>query len=453
MSEDRSVVRSIAWREVFPWLRLLSVFRLAIRPRSLLLAFLGAMLCTALWSMTAKVFSGSDDASVAVAEGNGRAPGFIARTYTSWPWEPVATWKPAPRVNVAVSSDAAYAGAWFGSARPIQQLIGFGHLFDPSATTTLTAFLLLCLLWAIAVWALVGGMITRIAAISLARGEQIAWGKAQKFAMNKYLAYCASPLLPIVGALLITLLIAIFSLLMRIPYVGIPLMALAWIPLLVGGMLIAILLLGLVVSWPLMWATISCEGTDSFDALGRSYGYLFGRPLQYLGYALVAFVLGSLGYYVVDLFAEWIVKSTFWAVSWGAGSARLEQFFMMLGPGSPDDVPVIDARAAQLIDFFNSCVRTIPTAFIFSYFWNATVMVYLLLRRDEDQTEIDEVYLEEEPESYGLPPLRTSAAGVSEPADVPPAPPATPSAGPTPAGPSPAGPAPAGPAPAGPSAP
>ena len=49
----------------------------------------------------------------------------------------------------------------------------------------------------------------------------------------------------------------------------------------------ALLLLGLAFGWPLMWATISTEGTDSFDALSRSYAYVFQRPLRYLFYVVV----------------------------------------------------------------------------------------------------------------------------------------------------------------------
>jgi hypothetical protein len=103
----------------------------------------------------------------------------------------------------------------------------------------------------------------------------------------------------------------------------------------------------------------------------------------------------------------------------------------------PDGYTGFDVWSAELMYFFSGCVRSIPTAFMYSFFWCAATMIYLLLRRDEDQTEIDEVYLEEEQETYGLPPLRTDAAGVSEPADVPipaPKPPATTQSPPTPPG-------------------
>ena len=52
--------------------------------------------------------------------------------------------------------------------------------------------------------------------------------------------------------------------------------------------MMAILLLGALVGWPLMWATVSVEGTDAFDALSRSYAYTYHRPWRLLWYVLFA---------------------------------------------------------------------------------------------------------------------------------------------------------------------
>src|SRR5262249_12254507 len=57
------------------------------------------------------------------------------------------------------------------------------------------------------------------------------------------------------------------------------------------GLIMAVVLVGLV-GWPLMNATISTEGGDSFDALSRSYSYVYQAPWDYLGYGFVATVYG-----------------------------------------------------------------------------------------------------------------------------------------------------------------
>ena len=50
------------------------------------------------------------------------------------------------------------------------------------------------------------------------------------------------------------------------------------------GLIMAVVLVGLV-GWPLMNATISTEGSDSFDALSRSYSYVYQVPWHCLWYA------------------------------------------------------------------------------------------------------------------------------------------------------------------------
>jgi len=61
-----------------------------------------------------------------------------------------------------------------------------------------------------------------------------------------------------------------------------------------------LLLVGVLLGWPLMWATISVEGTDSFDALSRTYAYVFQKPLRYAAYIGFAVIIGLLGWIVVE---------------------------------------------------------------------------------------------------------------------------------------------------------
>jgi hypothetical protein len=41
--------------------------------------------------------------------------------------------------------------------------------------------------------------------------------------------------------------------------------------------------------------------------------------------------------------------------------------------------------------------------FVYSYFWSVSTVIYYLLRRDVDNTEMQEVYLEGEEEDEGFP--------------------------------------------------
>ena len=83
------------------------------------------------------------------------------------------------------------------------------------------------------------------------------------------------------------------------------------------GLLMAILLLGALVGWPLMWATVSVEGTDAFDALSRSYAYTYQRPLRLLWYVVFATILAAVSMFVVKLFAASAISLGSWSIRWG----------------------------------------------------------------------------------------------------------------------------------------
>src|SRR6185369_4207831 len=119
---------------------------------------------------------------------------------------------------------------------------------------------------------------------------------------------------------------AILGLLLKLD-LGVLFVGIIWPVVLLCGLFIAILLVGLLFGWPLMWPTVSTEGTDSFDALSRSYSYTYQRPVHYLFYAAVAGVLGMLAWIVVVIFANGVITFSYWAASWGSGAARMNEIY------------------------------------------------------------------------------------------------------------------------------
>jgi hypothetical protein len=174
------------------------------------------------------------------------------------------------------------------------------------------------------------------------------------------------------------------------------------------GFVMAILLLGALFGWPLMWATISTEGTDSFDALSRTYAYTFQRPLHYLFYAIVAGFVGWLGWLLVVNFAAGVIWMGYWAAGWGLGLERLNAIM-----NAGDTLPGLGASGVTLLQFWTGCVKLLAVGYLFSYLWSASAAIYLLLRRDVDATEMDEVHLDadESEQTFDLPKVATDAAG------------------------------------------
>ena len=290
----------------------------------------------------------------------------------------------------------------------------FRRLFDPGLSWGRWLLYLTGGLWTLSVWVLFGGAAARIAAVRLGRDERVGLRDAVVFARNKWPSLMAAPLMPLLAITLVALPIWLLGLIMRLD-LGVAIAGLGWVLVVLLGLVMAVFAIGLLFGWPLMWSTIATEGSDAFDAVSRSYAYTFQRPLHYLAYAALAGVLGVLGWLLVALFCETVLQFIDWGICWGAGVERFEQIRgLTTALAEPkESTPSLLWFGSALIRFFNACVRSLATAFSHGYFWVAVAGIYLLLRRDADQTETDDVYLEDESETpYGLPELPPDEAGV-----------------------------------------
>ncbi|HPP52331.1 MAG TPA: hypothetical protein PK777_05210 [Thermoguttaceae bacterium] len=431
---EQGVVRHIAWKEIFPWWILVRCFRLAISAQVLILMAVGVTLTVLGWGVLELVLSPAPAWRVVpenqcpwrwivsvVPEQLGPVGFFVcpaapSRT-ESGTKEPKtsALMPPASAAGETVSETpvplptvpAGGGGDWW---RPLgTALSGSGGLRD-------WLYLGLAWLWKLAVWAFFGAAVTRLAVVRLASEERLPLAKSLQFASRKWPSYVAAPLFPFLGMFLAGLPIAILGLFLRFE-VGVLIAALLWPLALLAGVMIMILLVGLVFGWPLMWTTISAEGTDCFDALSRSYAYVFQRPLRYLFYAVVAGVLGALGWVLVSQFAAGVIQLTYWSAGWGMGGDAVAYIRQTeFGP--------VGRIGALLIRFWVDCVKLAAFSYLVAYFWAAASAIYLLLRYDVDATEMDEVYLEEEEEQpgYGMPPLKSDvSAGPAGPEPTGPA--------------------------------
>jgi hypothetical protein len=429
IDQERETVRAVAWSEVLPWLSLFRTFRLAIRVRAMFLATMAILLTVYGWVFIDWAFGRGESPAVVNVAGrefsrqNGSATILAWKSLTSL----VPEWDGATTDIKSNSVESVWHQVKH-TLTPVEsvwkQLSGrFATLFSPTTDLTRLANSLVCGLWAVIVWGFFGGAITRSAALELAADERVGNGELVAFVKRRWRAYVAAPLFPLLGVLLATGGIFIAGLLLNAGLTS-WITAILWPLLLVGGLMMTVLLLGLWFGWPLMWPTISTEGTDSFDALSRTYAYVFQRPLHYLFYVVVAALFGALGWLLVSNFAAAVLALTDWAASWGCGAERFAQISKVTEHGSSLGV---GTGAALLIGAWRNCVKLIAVGFLYSYFWTAATAVYFLLRRDVDATEMDEIFVEEEQadEVYGLPKVETDAqgapvvdpAGQAQPAD------------------------------------
>ena len=402
MPDERLVLRRVEWREVCPWLMIFRCLRLAISIPILFLATIGTLLMP-LGDKVSREFFQPTPVPPVVATGT--VPPDMVPPPSSV--APIAHRPPILGEQWLTPANDV-RGVYWSIAEPLFKL------FDRTATFQSFVGNFLVSVWNIAVWALLGAAITRIAVVQLARDERISLSVALRQCLRNYGWYFAAPLFPLLGVILLAVPVAVLGLLMRLD-IGVLIGGLLWPLVVVAGLAMAILVFGLLIGWPLMWPTISAEEqSDAFEAFSRSFSYSFQRPLHYFFYAVVAVLLGYLGWLFVGNFAEALIALNHWAVSLGAGSARTAT---ILSP--PEDPSSLLWAGSGLIRGWDWMVRVVAQAFNFAFFFCVASAIYLLLRRHVDQTDFDEVYVPEDASRYGLPPLRPGPEGIPEPADAP----------------------------------
>ncbi len=269
MPEDRGTLRQVAWTELFPWLDLLRVFRMAIQARFLLLSAAAVLLTFAGWWVAGKLFGVGDNdsprAGLDRASGrrgrwlNRRRDGADAASHHGPSRRAVAVDVPGLRRRESAGGGLAQL------KRTIRQL------FAPDLTLVGLAYLLVCGLWVDLVWAFFGGVITRLVALQYTRSERGSLRAAVRYVTSRYLAYVTAPLFPLFGVLLFVLPVAIVGLVGHAGSFGLAAVALLWPLFLVAGLVIVIFLAGLLFGWPLMWPTIAPkERTASTPCLVRT---------------------------------------------------------------------------------------------------------------------------------------------------------------------------------------
>jgi hypothetical protein len=284
------------------------------------------------------------------------------------------------------------------------QVLGFSSLLRIDQPASEWFALLACLAWGVIVWAWPAAIITRRAALELVREERIGFGATLRFVRRRLASYQGAPWLPTVGLLLITVPAALLGLLAR-SSVGLAFAGIVWPLVLIGALAAAVLVIGLALGWPLLWAAISVDGGDAFDAVSRTYSYVFDSVLRFVGYVALAALVGVAGYVGISVLAAVTLHLALWTVSWGAGADWLN---------TVGDLPF----GLRAITFWSNGVWLVTNAYLPSYVLTAGTAIYLLLRFRVDGAELDQLHFDEPP-AGALPPVEQLTETATEAVDAP----------------------------------
>ncbi len=178
----------------------------------------------------------------------------------------------------------------------------------------------------------------------------------------------ALPMLCVVG---LSVPIAALALLDRIPGVGDALTEALAIFAVPFAVLIGLVAGGSMTAIPIGWASVTIEKReDAFDALSRGYEYLYRRPIQWMLYVSISIVLAT----IVGLIAQWVCLVSFntceYVYKFASGSESLPKLLCMV-------------------------LVHLPTAVWMTTFFATWGAVYLLLRQDANQQEIEDLAVTE----------------------------------------------------------
>ena len=520
MSDQPVMVSKFSWDEVFPWTLIFKTLPIAASFTVLIFATLGVLATPMGWMTAEKVFITEsvveeDPAFGELLEVN-RSPylGLL---------EAGKNEEGSFRIlGVALS----------GPKLVFQRFLQpFRKMFDGGLGFRKFSYLLVGCVWTLIVWAFFGTAITRVCLLRLCRDEEAGLDDGFEYSVSNFTTCLGALLMPLCAVALLTIPNFFIGLLLSFN-VGTVLGGLIWFIVLGISFCIAVLLLGLMFGWPLMVASVSCEGQNALDAMTRSFAYTFQRPLNYLFYSAISVLFGGFCWVIVSKLAVAVIGLGFWTTSWGANTGGAERMSVIRGermelqevltndkvvpasstpagkslddekavprqtgperdqpmrgeqqlppatppvrvlPGTGEATPIgqptpvgqqvappqtpgtqtqaaeptggtvdptttSDSKTAEsdekevaatenssnsrsleigkwLINFWTSFAQTIAAAFLYGLFWCMASAIYLLLRYDVDESEMDEIYQVDERRTFELPPLASDENGIPQ---------------------------------------
>jgi hypothetical protein len=172
-----------------------------------------------------------------------------------------------------------------------------------------------------------------------------------------------------------------------------------------------------------MAPAVAYDDSDSFEALCRSFSYVYARPWRMGLYTVVAVIYGAICYVFVRFFAFLLLWVTYRFLQAGFWEHNEKLRALWSGPtfGNFFGPAVLTLTpgtwsmwlGALLVRIWILAVIGLVVSFLISFYFSANTIIYALMRHRVDQTPLDEVYVpSDEPATVPAPP-----ATAHQPAD------------------------------------
>lgn len=263
---------------------------------------------------------------------------------------------------------------------------------------------------AISILGLCGGAICRSVALEYTIKEKPGLGESLRFSKKNLKNLIFAPAAPFLLCLFLGLLLILLGIVANMPWVGDIILGVLMLVALVIGFFITTILIGAIGSVSMMMPAIAYEGTDSYDAIGRTYCYTFSKPWKLVFYGFISMFYGGICYLLVRFIAFLILKSTYSFLNIGMfvesakdkGLNKLTaiwpepEFFNLLGNDLSRQLSFTESFSFLLVYLSVLLITAIVAAFCISYFFSSSTIIYSLMRKCVDKTDTDEIFLGKE---------------------------------------------------------
>ncbi|MHC4182329.1 MAG: hypothetical protein ACYSR0_03155 [Planctomycetota bacterium] len=253
------------------------------------------------------------------------------------------------------------------------------------------------------IWSIIGGSITRSAALEFARDEKIGFKESLSFASKKFWSYFWSPITPALGVLFFSACNILGGLIGQVKYIGEIAVAIGFPLAIISGFLIIFIGIIGIIGFFLMFPAISAEGSDAFDAMSRAYSYVISKPKHFISLFLGIIICGTIFAFFISLVACLVMQISFYTVGFGMGQ-KFESIRAVISGGKTTmaSLDLLSMKfTALMLMVYMALVKVAVGSLVVGFAGSASTIAYFLLRKDVDGTDINDVYIEEQEQEEG----------------------------------------------------
>ncbi len=218
---------------------------------------------------------------------------------------------------------------------------------------------------------------------------------ALRFGVTRSRSGLGAFLIPALAVGGIGLLLLAIGWLMRWPVLDVAGGLLYGLLLLLGGVIV-FLLVGVAFAHALLLPAVATDGADAIDAVQRAYAYLYGRPGRMLLYLAPLLLIGAVALIALTVGVVWTINLTAgltneWAgdaAPLGGGVIAADWSRVSFG-AAPDGTRAV---ASWLVRFWEGAFALLLTGWVISYHFTGGTILYLLLRRVNDEQDIEDIW-------------------------------------------------------------